>query len=98
MPGGAQDTAVEDLCIHIHCSQPLHCPLQASIMHLVCWDWPFDQAISALKHERMVASQGINKKALYAIRHRPPSSILDQQGKKAAQEGLSTQVKPCHDS
>jgi len=54
--------------------------------------------ISALKHERMVASQGINKKALYAIRHRPPSSILDQQGKKAAQEGLSTQLKPCHDS
>jgi hypothetical protein len=54
--------------------------------------------ISALKHERMVASQVINKKALCAIRHRPPSSIFDQQDKKTAQEGLSGQVKPCQDS
>jgi len=54
--------------------------------------------ISALKHERMVASQVINKKALYAIRHLPPSSIFDQHGNKKAAQGLSTQVKPCHDS
>jgi hypothetical protein len=46
----------------------------------------------------MVASQVINKKALYAIRHLPPSSIFDQHGNKKAAQGLSTQVKPCHDS
>jgi hypothetical protein len=41
----------------------------------------------------VTSSQVINKKALYATRRRPPSSIFDRQGKNAAQEGLPAQPR-----